>query len=383
MGKRLDITPKIAAAIARSTDNSVDPNTVAVFETIALNTLPLNKRGGLFDKARTSEITLRQMADFLNTGTNFVPLHLLHDQGENLPVGRAFAGEVHQNTNGVTELRALFYLPLSESDLITKLDTGVIDEVSVGLKTQHINCSECGWDYLSPEASFENIWTRTCNNGHEIGVDGVHTILNGMDRFLELSLVSLGAANNAKILSRTKSLLGEANYNQQLAASGINPEVTFLFASPTHNPKEASMDMTQLIAELTTAKANDQVKTAELTAAKLATDALTAENTKLKEEVTALKAAAAPAEVTAQLKKAQEDLAAALAYTRAEADRLAVAAGLEKPAADADLATLTASIAACRTKLTQEIPTGGAANQANGAPAAASKAPASAFKVSQ
>lgn len=381
MGKRLDITPKIATAIARSTDNSVDPNTVAVFETIALNTLPLNKRGGLFDKATTSEITLRQMADFLNTGTNFVPLHLLHDQGENLPVGRAFAGDVFVTANGITELRVLFYLPLNAEDLITKLDTGVIDEVSVGLKTQHINCSECGWDYLSPEASFENIWTRTCNNGHEIGVDGVHTILNGMERFFELSLVSLGAANNAKILSRTKSLLGEASYNQQLAASGIHPEVTILFASPTHKPKEASMDMTQLIAELTTAKANDQVKTAELTAAKLATDALTAENTKLKEEVVALKASAAPAEVTAQLAKTKEDLVAALAYTRTEADRLAVAAGLEKPAADADLATLTASISTARTKLTQEIPTGGSMNQGQPESTGAQTTAPSAFKT--
>lgn len=141
------------------------------------------------------------------------------------------------------------------------------------------------------------------------------------------------------------------------------------------------MEMTQLIADLTTAKANEQVKTAELAAAKLAIDALTTEKTAMTAEIATLKAAAAPADVTAQLAKTQEDLAAALAYTRTEADRLAVAAGLDKPAADADLATLTASIAACRTKLTQEIPTGGSMNQGQSEQRGAAVSAPSAFKT--
>ena len=66
--------------------------------------------------------------------------------------------------------------------------------------------------------------------GHVMGEDGAYAILDGLDDWLEQSLVSRGAANSAKILARTKQLLGEERYNQ-LAASGSRPEVTTLFAT--------------------------------------------------------------------------------------------------------------------------------------------------------
>lgn len=367
MGKRLDITPKIAAAIARSTDSSVDPATVAVFETAALNTLPLNKKGGLFDQARTSETTLRQMADYLNTGTQYAPLHLSHNQGEGaMPVGRTFAGEV-VSENGNPELRALFYLPLTEVDLIGKLESATIDEVSVGIKPAHINCSECGFDYLGAEATWENVYYRQCKAEHTIGENGVHTILNGLDKFLELSLVSRGAAQNTKIMSRAKSLLGADQY-QKLAASGVQPELTLLFASPTTTKKEHDMDLTVLVGELTTAKASVQLTTAELATAKETIATLTTEKTALEGKVAELTVkadAAGLAPLQAELTAAKEQATVALAFVRKEADRLSVAAGIAKPADDATLEVLTASIEAARTKLQETLPVGGAALSAN------------------
>jgi hypothetical protein len=370
MGKRLDITPKIAAAIARSTDGSVDPATVAVFETGALNTLPLSKKGTLFDQGRVTETTMRQMADYLNKGTDYAPLHKVHDQAEGgMPVGRVFAGEVIPDADGNPELRCQFYLPLdTEASLINKLDTAVQEEVSVGLQAQHINCSECGFDYLGAEATWEHIYFRQCPNEHTVGENGVHTIMNGMKNFLELSLVSRGAAKGTKIYSRAKAALGEEGY-KQLAANGSHMEATILFASPTTLPKkEHQMDMTVLVEKLTTAQASVLVKDAELVTEKAANTALTAKVTDLTAQVATLTASADVTKVTGletQLAAATASVTAALTFVRAEADRLAVASGLTKPAADANLETLTASITTSRTKLQETLPVGGKANDAN------------------
>ncbi len=366
MGKRLEITPKIAAAIARSTDSSVDPATVAVFQTSALNTLPVNKKGTLFDQGRISETTLRQMADFLNAGTDYAPLHLVHDQSDGaLPVGRVFAGEVVSN-EGIAELHNLFYIPLSTgSELIEKLEAAVIDEVSVGLAPLHLNCSECGFDYLSAEATWENIYYRQCPSEHQVGENGVHTITNGMGRYNELSLVSRGAAQKTKILSRAKALMasmGPENY-AQLVASGKQPELITLYASTSINPKENQMDLTALVADLTTAKASVQVKESELTAANATIATLTTAKTGLEAQVAELTVAADAngiAPLQAKLTAAEASVTAALTFVRAEAERLAVASGGEKPAADATLEVLTASIASARTKLQEILPVGGA-----------------------
>lgn len=361
MTKKLSITPAIEAAIAKSTDGSVDASNVSVYECIALNTLPLGKKGTLFQGGRVSETTLRQMADYLNAG-KFVPLHNNHDQTSGgLPVGRVFMGEVNVRPDGIAELRTLFYLPNTETELINKIEGGAIEEVSAGLQALHLNCSECGFDYRGPDATFSNIWECTCENGHTVGENGVHVILNGMDRYMEQSLVSLGAANNAKILSRTKSILGQETY-QQLAASGIPPETTILFANMSL-PKEPKLDINAMIAQLSDVKAEKKVVDGQLAAATASVATLNQQVADLQTQVTTLQAAAQPpadvAAVQAQLADVQTQSNSALAFIRAEADRLSVALGEAKPAEDASLEVLTASIESARTKLSQNLPTGG------------------------
>lgn len=380
MVKHLDITPKIAAALKLATDDAVQPDQVMVFETISLNTLPLSKRG-LFDKAVVTENTLNQMADYVNKG-GAVPLHTLHQQGVELPVGKTFAGEVFHDVNGIASLRSLFYLPLSEVDLINKLETDVINEVSVGMQTTHINCSECGWDYRGDDATWMNLYDGQCANEHTVGVDGVHVILNGLDQWLEQSLVSLGAANNAKIQSRTKSLMAAANY-EKLAASGIRPEITVLHATQTM--KEApEMDMTLLIGELTTAKAQIITLTTEAATAKTALEVATTALTASQSEVAELKARVTPeiSAVVAERDTAKASAEAARAVLHKEATRLTVALALEAPAADATLEVLTASIDANRTKMSAAFPVNGVIqNSAAGTGTkAGNKAATSSFK---
>jgi len=370
MKRRLAPSQKITDAIAKHTGGSVDPNSVAVYEWAALTSLPLKKKGTLFDGGRVTETTMRQMADFVNNG-GFVPMHTLHNpstQGNELPVGRLISAQVVNNDQGVSELRVLLYVLLSETDLVAKLDGGAVEEVSVGLRTKHLNCSECGFDYLGEDSTFENIWGRVCANGHEIGVNGVHTLASELDTFMELSFVSKGASQGAKYVNRAKSLLGEATYNQQLAATGVPPDATCLFASPTPTTKEPSMDLTALVNDLTTAKASIQVKDGELATAKTTIEALNAEVKGLNTQVTELTAKADGSkvpELEASLKTTKETADAAVAFIRTEADRLAVAAGLTKPADDASLEDLTASIETARTKLRETVPVGGKAPGAN------------------
>lgn len=362
MGKRLDITPQIVAAIARSTSGSVDPSSVAVFETISLNTLPINKRGTIFNGAVAAESLLMQMAEYVNTPGGFVPLHNNHDQGADLPIGRVFAGEARQTVSGTTELRTQFYLPLTEETLIGKIESGVVEEVSVGMQPSHLNCSECGFDFNGADATSENLWTQTCANDHTIGVNGAHINMVGLARFWEQSIVSVGAANKAKIQPRAQAMIG-ADYAQQLAASGVPPEARILFASPTATKKESPMELTALIADLTSAKADNQVKDAALKTANDLVASLTESIKALEVQIKDLQAKADTKlpDVEASLATAQASLEAATMVMRVEADRLSVAAGLEKPADGATVADLSDAILSARTKLAQSIPVGGVA----------------------
>lgn len=357
MAKKLTQTPQICALITSATDGAVDPATVSVYEAISINSLPVNKQN-VFEGAVHPENTLRQMADYVAKRplTNHVPVHTLHQQGYELPIGKVFHAEFIQGDNGVGEVRSLFYVGNNEADAIAKLEAGSIEEVSVGLRYKHMNCSQCGWDYMGSEATFMNFYDRVCGNDHQIGVDGVHVVLNGLDRWMEQSLVSLGAAQGAKIVSRTKSLLGNDSYNA-LAATGVDPSISTLYATLTL-PKEPDMDLTTLVADLTTVKATVITKDAEIatltasvTEAKTSVSTLEASVTTLKAENEALKAG------DAVKVKAERD--AAFGFVRTEADRLCIAAGTAKLADTATLEELTASITTNRTKLTASIPAGG------------------------
>lgn len=360
MPKRLDITPKIKAALIKATDGAVDGSTVAVFETISLNTKPLSKRG-LFDKGVVTPNTLQQMANYVNGGGN-VPLHTMHDQGSELPVGKTFMGEIFEDTNGMPELRSLFYVPLDKTDLISDLENDVISEVSVGMQTLHINCSTCGWDYMSDEATFSNLYNGVCANDHEIGVDGVHVMLNGLARWYEQSLVSLGAANGAKIQARTKSLMGAENYDK-LAASGHNPEITVLYATSPLK-KANKMDIEKLNAQLIESGTNLGITKSELTSVnatlattKTALDAAQAALVTKDKEIATLTAAATAFAATdatklkLELTAAQEAAETARKTLLAETTRMAVALGLDKPKDDAAIETLVAELATNRTKM--------------------------------
>lgn len=305
MSKRVQITSEIQSRIrAALGDPEADTSQFVVYEAKLISTEPLkNRRGGLFKDAKMTAGVLSEMSDFLaKEGT--VPLQIMHNT-EVLPIGKLFYAKTQLMGNGETELRGQFFLPSHKTDIIADLDSGVIDEVSINILTKHLYCSECTFDYLGEEATFENRYELTCNNGHTIGVDGVHVRGVGLDTWTELSLVGKGAATKAKILPRIKQTLG-ADKVERLAAKGMSFEA-ILFTSSSKmeddtletNKGDPEMDMKDFVAELKATTSELAEKTVKLTQA-------TTQIEELKEQLTALKAEIETHQKeVAQLKEAQ------------------------------------------------------------------------------
>lgn len=228
--KQVKITDDILTQIERVTGTTVDADNIVVFEAAAASTRPISKVGSVYNGARMSRQLLEDMADALNTGAESVPLHTLHMQGGEIPKGRVFQGSVADEPDGSATLRAMFYLPLAEKELIEKINLGILDEVSVGTKSKQALCSKCGFDYFGSEADFTHFFSQTCGNDHTIGEDGTHLKLVGLDKWMELSLVSRGASDKPKILSRAKQLLSKEEHDR-IAADGKPVEALFLFTS--------------------------------------------------------------------------------------------------------------------------------------------------------
>jgi len=362
--KQLPISGEVERKLRASFGPDADLTNLAVFEVTAVTDLPIRQRGGLFQGARVGESTMLEMAAHLEKES--VPLIVNHTtDGE--PHGRTFAGKVQDGS-----LHALIALNSKvNADSIERLNSGVTDQVSVAILSKKCLCSECGFDYFGEEADFENIYLRTCPEGHEIGVDGVHTRLLGLASFYELSLVGQGASPGARVKGPSEAILAKSDGFQRLAAKNAHPSMVVLQASPTlPEPETMSLDkdflaqfsaqagelgaskaeVARLTAELAVRPSADvaalQTQVADLTPkAALAVEL----QTKLDEAIAAL--AAAP--------KA-EDVTVAVTALKAHAKAVLVACGEANPEAllSDDVAALDALIKEKTAKLTAIIPIG-------------------------
>src|SRR5690606_32972543 len=193
------------------------------------------KRHPLYNGSRVDRSMLLEMAAELGRETR--PVQLMHDKDE-LPVGRVFHGEVvDQGTE--SELRVLFFLDPTANKEATKIEAGAIDQVSVSVLSKHIYNSVSGFDYLGPDATFEHIMSGTDPDGNTIGENGVYGRMVGLDQWFELSLVGMGGARNARIVSRDESHFGSSY--QKLAASGLDPNALVLVASTS--TRKQNMDL--------------------------------------------------------------------------------------------------------------------------------------------
>lgn len=344
--RELPITPEIRAAVKRVNGGvDIDLSKVAVFESRSLNTRPLRRRTGLFAGAIIQKNTLDEMAATLNASDEGIPLHIMHETSL-LNVGRLFAARVDQSADGAYEISSQFYVDRTHDTLVSGINTGVTDQVSIGINGKHLNCSACGFDYK--EGSIENLMNLTCDEGHEIGQDGVHLLVNGLDQWIEQSIVDTGASKGARIVAANDSRFMGSEVYKLAAKSHQNDSETFM-------PLIANLS--DIISEETPTV--DEAKIEALLTAKFAErDAATTTVVELKQKEVdaaverATKAEAALAEAEAKIdNEAVTKLAAAektaedsFAFLKDQATKAQVAAGVKAPVEATDVASAIALI---------------------------------------
>jgi hypothetical protein len=339
-------------------------DTLVVYEAIAANQMPLRRNRGLYKGARFTPGMMREMAAAV--AAESVPLQLQHNT-EPLPVGRVFAAEVYDD-----ELRTLFAVNQeTQPALISDLDAGVVDQVSVGILPSRLLCSECGWDYMGEGATFENFWTHTCANGHTVGEDAVFVWMAALETFMEQSLVGKGAVRGPKIVAPSESQFAKSTTVRRLAASAEQAGLFVCSGIPEPSRKEnKNVDMEKFLAQLTasaseaaTAKAQLAVLTAQLGDREATIATLQARVTELET------AAAAP----------NSDVETAVAVLTEIATRSAVALGEQTPAVPKTVSELQAFIAERQAKLTAVLPTKARSEPAENAPGQAGPTLSAAF----
>lgn len=317
-----------------------DLNSLAVYEAVLLNGEPLRKAGGLFKNARASLSLLGELANWVNKES--VPIQLVHDTSE-LPYGRLFYAEVVND-----ELRGLFAIDgANHADLVSKIDNGTLNQVSVGFNPKKLSCSKCGYDYLAPGHEMA-LWTMECSEGHTLNQDGTFLWVDGLEYFFELSLVGMGAAKGASIVGRNDSVLADNPVFQQRLAASANGHIAGVRLSPS-DKEDSSMNTEQM--------AQFQAAVAEAATAKVQLQALQDQLTAAQAQITELNAREIPVDRSAEL-------AEAVAALQAEAKAILTACGEEVPAElPSAVGELTALIGKHRAQFAALIPPGGASNK--------------------
>lgn len=221
----LDKNPTVKAKLAALLGDKFDFSRLAVFEALANDTLPINKSGSIYNQARMTNTYLSSMADKVNLG-EFVPIIEQHDQSGKLPNGRIFDAKTYANlqNSDETDLHVLFYIDeKSEPQLVSKLESGSIAEVSTGSTPGSLLCSACGYDFLGGDDNRRRIYsgknyTPLCAEGHQWGVGGNHLKLGSLGSWKETSLVTRGAATRAHILNEKEMRLAQDSGEFRLAA---------------------------------------------------------------------------------------------------------------------------------------------------------------------
>ena len=239
--RNIELTAEMAARIEKLIPGA-NIGDLTAFEAVALNYLPIRKKHPLYEGAIVQPSMMQKMSE--RTDTEQVPLYAQHnDYGS--PLGFVFHSAIVDR-----ELRAQFALDNGEAEFLRKVQNGTYAQVSVSNLAEKILCSECGWNYLSEEATFENIYTATCGNGHKLRENGVHAELHGLQQWFELSLVDLGGVRGANIIPPGSAKLRD-NHIKLLAADNSPDKVHLIsMMSPEMSEENEEMDTKELLARL-------------------------------------------------------------------------------------------------------------------------------------
>ena len=205
MTKRVVLNETIISKMKSVLGEDISPDNYVVYKARAISTEAISKRGSdLLNGATPTENFIRSIVAMANEPQKNVSVHMMHDD-RSLPIGRVF--DMWEVVEFDSVHAAYAYLAILKNDenkgVIEKIDGGILDEVSIGFEIKSGKCSVCGWDFydndLGEEDKFEHLWNATCANGHVMGKDGAHLVLDAPKSFSEISIVNQGAAHKAKI----------------------------------------------------------------------------------------------------------------------------------------------------------------------------------------
>ena len=381
MTKQIDMNEELLSKFKMKFGEETNPSDFYIFECRALSNEGVHQ-GTIYDGAVTDTGILSAMVDKINNTDENIGIHVMHNDMD-LNIGRAFSARLSIDENSSTAVYATCALLRDdETDkIINKIEKNVLDEVSVQFLPEHAYCSECHWDYMGEDASFENWWDKTCANGHTIGVDGCHLELSGLANFSEISIVNRGAAKNPKILSQKKRSLFNEGELMGLAASGKSPDyLVATFYNKMENKMKEKNDLSLSAEEIEGMQAEladlkkkldlgEKVKELELSLSEKE-EALKEKDASLasKDEEINAKEEAHKAEVeqlNAELSTAKEEKDALLKFLQDEVKKVALAAGKKDVEVPSDLGGISAMLNENQQILATLVPAGGVSRSVN------------------
>ncbi|GJE78078.1 hypothetical protein [Methylorubrum suomiense] len=223
----------------------VDPTKISVFRAAALSTAPIRKKHPVYLGAVHTANFLSQMLEEVVKESR--PLQIMHgsSDGDQLPIGRVFDGEISAGTgiDGADELLTLFWIDNTHPDLIAKVNSGTIDQVSVAILGKSAKSNKTGFDFMGPDAEFENVYGGVDDKGNKMGSDGAHVIVDELDKWFEMSLVGQGGAQGAKILGSGQLRLSASKQDVPPLVLQLSTGPAPAPTPPAPAPKKDTFDM--------------------------------------------------------------------------------------------------------------------------------------------
>lgn len=257
---------------------------------------------GLKDRVadRMSDTFLQQFADRINAKS--IPLLKDHDWSADKQIGRVYKASVETDENGVKFVKATAYTLKSNTELVEKIEAGILKELSVsfdGLAT----CSICG-------EPMEKDWDGRghCKNQHIAGETyedkQCESILTECTDVYEVSIVAVPCQPNASIIKKLNQ--SETAPERQASASEHNTPTNnggttmkkgllalLKFGAKNKSAEQPDEQVTELIDILGNPDAADaEVTPEEIQALIEENEELKKKNAELEEELKACKEAA-------------------------------------------------------------------------------------------
>lgn len=344
-----------------------DPSKFYIFKCRAISTEPIHQNT-IYNGSTVTTGLLSEMEHRVNFTDENIGIHLMHED-QDLNIGRVFHAEVvdEGGTSALYADMAILRTPEVES-IIDRIENNVLDEVSVQFLAKKALCSECHFDYMGDEATFENWLEGKCPNDHVIGENGCHLELDGLEWFSEISIVNRGAAHRAKIVSQKREqLFSEGGLMKSLAASGKSPEFIVATFNSKMEKKMDNKDVNTTPDEVAELKAQLEEAQRKLDLAEKVKE-LEAKLEELSKEIEAkdeeLK------KITEEKSSVDEELAAAktekdqtLAFLKEQVEKVNVAAGKKDVEIPNDLEGISTMLSENQQILVSLIPAGGVSKQ--------------------